>query len=147
MFSLFKVKLSNLFTYQLGQPFSKMEPEWRAPEGLTSCFSLGSSGLLDPVSVCVRVCACACAHVCVCRFWVDIHLQKGFLCQTSLKITSIAYLLNNPLSSYYQPALCLRKRKCPEGVIFRFDTARSDECSKQGHSHWSSWFSPSRSCH
>ena len=73
MFSPFK--LSKPFYISASTAVFKlscMEPEWSAPEGHTSCFSLGISGLLDPVSVCVcvcvRACACVCVCVCVCRF-------------------------------------------------------------------------------
>ena len=67
MFSPFK--LSKPFYISASTAVFKlscMEPEWSAPEGHTSCFSLGISGLLDPVSVCVCVCVCAHVRVCVC---------------------------------------------------------------------------------
>ena len=69
MFSLFKVKLSKPFYISARTTVFKlscMETEWRAPEGQTSCFSLGSSGLLDPVSVWVGVCVHARGYVSVC---------------------------------------------------------------------------------
>ena len=75
MFSLFKVKLSKPFYVSASAAVFKLscvEPAWSVPEGHTSCFSLGSSGLLDPVSVCV----CVCAHVCAC-----VDFEWTFICK------------------------------------------------------------------